>query len=439
MSTESYQVVFTGQVLDGFEEEQVKTSLQDLFNASRERIERLFSPSASSTIKSNLSHDEALIYHQRLTAAGVEVRITEQPRSAVPPAPASEPTADTPAGPATPDAPVASAGTDDRKRAPLTFTGRGGEYFGIWIVNILLTILTLGIYSAWATVRNNQYFYGHTRLNDASFQYLASPITILKGRLIALAVLVAYVVLSELFLEAAIAFAVGFVFLVPWIMIRSLRFRAINSAYRNIRFDFQGRYGQAFMVAFVWPLLNLLCLLLLTPLVLRKTHQFVADGSRYGTTEFELAAPNKAYYLLFGKALLLALGFGVAAWAGARFASPVLGAVIGAVGYLTLFGFFMAGVANLFLNSTQLAEHHFESTLKPGQMVWIYLSNSLLVALTLGLFTPWAKVRMARYRAACTTMLIAGDLDHFVAAEQNRTSALGQELGDAFDVEFAAI
>ena len=72
-------------------------------------------------------------------------------------------------------------------------------------------------------------------------------------------------------------------------------------------------------------------------------------------------------------------------------------------------------------------------------MVWIYLSNSLLVVLTLGLFTPWAKVRMARYRANCTSMVISGDLNHFVAAEQTRTSALGQELGDAFDVEFAAV
>ena len=32
----------------------------------------------------------------------------------------------------------------------IVFTGKASEYFGIWIVNVLLTILTLGIYSAWA-------------------------------------------------------------------------------------------------------------------------------------------------------------------------------------------------------------------------------------------------------------------------------------------------
>ena len=35
-------------------------------------------------------------------------------------------------------------------RAPeqIRFTGSGSEYFGIWIVNLLLTVVTVGIYSA---------------------------------------------------------------------------------------------------------------------------------------------------------------------------------------------------------------------------------------------------------------------------------------------------
>ncbi len=37
-------------------------------------------------------------------------------------------------------------------RHPLNFTGKGSEYFKIWIVNIALSLITLGIYSAWAKV-----------------------------------------------------------------------------------------------------------------------------------------------------------------------------------------------------------------------------------------------------------------------------------------------
>ena len=61
------------------------------------------------------------------------------------------------------------------------FHGQGSEFFRIWIVNLVLTILTLGIYSAWAKVRTKRYFYGNTELAGDRFDYLASPIAILKS------------------------------------------------------------------------------------------------------------------------------------------------------------------------------------------------------------------------------------------------------------------
>src|SRR5271169_4908119 len=75
---------------------------------------------------------------------------------------------------------------------PLRFSGNGAEYFGIWIVNLLLTIVTPGIYSAWAKVRRLQYFYRHTELAGSSFDFHGSPTKILIGRLIALGMLFAY-------------------------------------------------------------------------------------------------------------------------------------------------------------------------------------------------------------------------------------------------------
>ncbi len=448
MSTEQYQIVFSGEVLEGFEPADVKANLQTLFQLSDDQAEKLFGPNPV-VIKSGLSAERAEQYVERLSSAGADVQMKAESNSAVAPEPESvpveasvEPTvepmqAEAAPSPAEPERkPVEN---DDIREAGFQFTGSGKEYFGIWIVNILLTIVTFGIYSAWATVRNNQYFYGNTQVDGSSFQYLAKPLTILKGRLIALAVFAVYVILSEMFVEAALFFAVLFIPVVPWIMIKSLRFRAVNSSFRNVRFDFEGRYGQAFMVTFVWPLLNLFTLLLLTPFVIRKTHEFVASGSRYGTSEFSFNATVGEYYRFFGIALAILLGGVLGAYLGKMTGVPALGVIIGAVAYLALIGYFLAGMANLFINAIQLQDHGFSSDLQPGRMLWIYLSNSVVVALTLGLATPWAKCRLARYRAECTSMLIAGNLDQFVAAEENRTSALGQELGDAFDVGFAGI
>src|SRR6187402_1366842 len=79
---------------------------------------------------------------------------------------------------------VAETAEPRRVLFPFEFRGDGGEYFRIWIVNLLLTIVTLGIYSAWAKVRRLRYFYGNTYLDGHSFEFHGRPLAILKGRLI---------------------------------------------------------------------------------------------------------------------------------------------------------------------------------------------------------------------------------------------------------------
>ena len=44
----------------------------------------------------------------------------------------------------------------------LEFHGSAREYFRIWIVNLCLTLLTFGIFSAWAKVRKKRFAYSHT-------------------------------------------------------------------------------------------------------------------------------------------------------------------------------------------------------------------------------------------------------------------------------------
>ena len=72
------------------------------------------------------------------------------------------------------------------------FKGNAKEWFGIWIVNLLLSIVTLGIYSAWAKVRTKKYFYGNTFVDGRNFDYHATGGQILKGRLIIIAAIIVF-------------------------------------------------------------------------------------------------------------------------------------------------------------------------------------------------------------------------------------------------------
>jgi uncharacterized membrane protein YjgN (DUF898 family) len=51
---------------------------------------------------------------------------------------------------------------------------------------------------------------------------------------------------------------------------------------------------------------------------------------------------------------------------------------------------FHALISNLIWSNTRLGEHRIECNMSPFTLMWISLSNFVLVVLTVGLFMPWA-------------------------------------------------
>lgn len=332
------------------------------------------------------------------------------------------------------------------QRYGFEFTGDGFEYFKIWIVNICLTLLTLGIYSAWAKVRTHRYFYGNTRLAGASFDYLAQPLQILKGRLIAVGALVLYSVLVEMSPAIAAVIVLAFYLLLPLIVVKALAFRARYSAYRNIRFHFEQDYGQALVIYLVLPLLTILTLGLMYPFLKHRMSRFVVNNSAYGRTFFSMRSGADEFYSIYVKGLLLFIGaaiiaailFGIASLFDALKGSQYLASIVMAGVYFVVFAYISTQVTNLIYSTTVLGEnssYRLSSDLDTVQMAWLYFSNTIGIILTLGLFIPWAKVRMAQYRASRLQLEAEADLDRFIAVERENTGAIGDEIGEVFDVE----
>jgi len=346
---------------------------------------------------------------------------------------------------------------------PVQFTGTGPAYFRIWIVNVFLMLLTLGIYSAWAKVRSKRYFYGNTRIDESGFQYLAEPVDILKGRAIAVLILLVYITLTYYWPLADFLFSLLFLVAIPWLAYKSLQFNHRNSAYRNISFQFTGALGEAVQVYIAWPLLGVLTFGILWPVAVHRRKQYVFNNTSFGGQRVESGVTGAQFYPPYLLALLvflaiLFLGLAVLGSGlenlGALFSvdinededvyrlnlpvllngvflfsiiAPVFLAVVAARAIIT------AGINNRIWNNLALDGHRFTSNLNPLALVWIYLSNTLLVVCTLGLASPWAMVRLARYRATHLTMQVTGDLDGFVGALTTSRKATGQEVGDVLD------
>ncbi|SDI16803.1 YjgN family protein [Propionivibrio dicarboxylicus] len=336
---------------------------------------------------------------------------------------------------------------------PLEFTGRGGDYFGIWIVNLLLTLLTLGIYSAWAKVRRLQYFYRNTQLAGASFDYHGNPRAILKGRVIAVAMLIAYQVAGGVHPGLGALVAVALALVLPRLLLRSLQFRLANSSYRGLRFRFDARLKDAYRVFLGWPLLAFVTLYLLAPFCHQRLKQFQHGNAVFGQTRFAFSAPVRAFYALYfkmagalvlGGVLIAVLGVGLHGAAqtlgGGRLGAGLI-AVFPLIALLVLFffirPFFEALSQNLVWNHTQLGEHRFVSTASVWRLFWIRLTNLFAVLFTLGFYHPFAVVRLLRYRLQTVSVLAAGDLGAFVAGSTDPVGATGEEAAELFDIDIA--
>jgi len=345
-----------------------------------------------------------------------------------------------------------------RTALPFEFTGNGFEYFKIWIVNVCLSIVTLGIYSAWAKVRNHQYFYGNTILSGSSFAYLANPIAILKGRLIAFFVFIIYLLISRYYPVESIIFSLLFAILLPWVIVRALTFRARYTSYRNIRFNFKGSYGGALMNFILLPFATLFTLGLLYPYVIQQQTLYILGNHSYGASQFSFSAGAGPFYKVF--LMIILIGIGLAIFMGILSAIfiPLAGGgsdlktaienedysvltIIGAiylftlVFYLYIGAYYIASVTNIIFNNAGIEEHGFTSNLATNDMFMLYLTNTLAILATVGLFIPWAKVRMARYRAGRLKFLAAESLDKFIADESGKVSAMGEEIGEVFDID----
>ena len=349
---------------------------------------------------------------------------------------------------------IAPRAPEESVRHELRFDGNASEYFKIWIVNIALTILTLGIFSAWAKVRSNRYFYGNTVLAGHSFDYHGQPLRILIGRAIALVILLGYSLTVRFAPLAALAWAVVFFFAMPWLVRSSLRFAARNTSYRNIRFEFAGTYFGAMKAFVLWWTLAVFSLFTVLPLAHRARDYYIINNRRFGGKAFSAEIPGRSIYAIYGMAVLfivgsvlLAIALGsiagivgtVASKPGSRAPSAVITAMVVSV-YVAVFLFVSVYVStrtfNLALTQTRLNDTlRFEATLSPWKMIWISFSNLVLVLVSLGLLFPWARIRAMRYTAEHIAMIGTPNMDDFIGAGPSSQGVIGEEVASFFDID----
>lgn len=321
---------------------------------------------------------------------------------------------------------------------PVTFSGRPFEYAWLWARNLVLLLLTLGLYAPWARVYTQRYFLRRTQLAGECLDYHAKPLALLPRYALTWG-LVAGVLgaWAGSRLAGMIALSLALAVL-PLLTYVSLTHRVAHISWGGRRLQFDGRCQGVYQA--MWAPLTGACVvawLLLAALAWSHPGGWFAWG--VVAALWALAMPTfvwvyfqyRQHHLVLGPVRLLWKGQRVAvamlfvralAWLatvsalvvglGAMVLGGVLAAqahispavlAIGSALLLTLVSaavlpYVQARLQNLVWSKTGNRYLRFRSRLSVQDYVWLQLRNTVLVVLTAGLYWPWAAVASRRMR-----------------------------------------
>lgn len=357
----------------------------------------------------------------------------------------------------------------------IEFSGSGSEYFRIWIVNLLLSLITLGLYLPFAKARRLAYFYSNTRIADQALAFHGNPWKMLRGFVLLALLMLAYGVAGQV---SPLVGLLSFLILCavwPALWRASLQFRLANTSWRGLRLGFNGGLAEAYR-AFLptyLPALGSLATafyfseelrspqpgigrplilaftglgLLLFPLTLALIKRYQHQHYTLAAQQTRMQLGNGPFYLLTLKTLLWSMAY-----------SAVATSVIGTVTYLSggsmlllipllgiayvgafslLWPYYIVRLQNLLWNATRSEALRFDSKLLLREYALLNLKNWLLTALTLGLYRPFAAVNSARLRLEAVSLRIEGELDDWVAMQtESQLDATGEAAGDFFGID----
>ena len=355
---------------------------------------------------------------------------------------------------------IAQQNTEDESAGhKITFSGSAGEYFRIWIVNLFLTIITLGVYAAWAKVRTKKYFYANTKLDGESFDYLASPLDILKGNLIIGGAFILFQVTAVTLPILSLLILLAFLAAFPFLIYKSLCFSARNTAFRNIRFKFYGSLKESYKVFLLLPICIPLTMGLIAPYWNFRLKKYFYENFSFGSARNKFTGTPGFFY----ETMLLAMGVMILIMIGLIIIIAAVGVVIAAIQGeasrdmrvmqgiivpLTILFYIFAIVISTVLKTfiyVKLTNYSFENTsigdikikseYTTKSLIWIRMTNIAAIIFSVGILAPWAIIRTFKYMSENIIVFSDMNLDRFTASKDVNVSAIGESAADFFDME----
>lgn len=298
-----------------------------------------------------------------------------------------------------------------------TFNGTGGQLFAIQIVNVLLCIVTLGLYYPWAKVNTLRFLYEETTFMGDQFVFHGTGKQLFIGFIKVVGIFLLLGFMMGIMMRFApvlgvLTFYAAMIVLIPVAVHGALKYRMSHTSWRGIYFGYRGDLVELIKKYVIGFILTIVTFGIYGAWFAMDLQRYVTGHIRAGSVKFGFDGQGGEYFKIFFLGYLLTI------------------LTLGIYGF-----WWMKNIFNFMADHTYLEhegnEYYFHGGSTAGQVFRLSIGNMLLVFFTLGIGTPWAIVRTIRYQMRNMMLHGAFDPSGIEQTEPAFTDATGDALGEA--------
>lgn len=303
----------------------------------------------------------------------------------------------------------------------LNFSGKGSGYLGIWALNFILTIVTLGLYYPWAKEKMRKYIWNETSFKNDRFQFHGTGKEMFKGFIkVYLFFVIFYVALigaqyshsPKLLFGVFITLYLALFLLIPFAIFGAWRYRTSRTSWRGIYFSFDAKLSEFCKLYFKELFLTIITFGIYSFWMQINIRKYILNHTKLGNYRFSYTGNGGDY---FGLSLLG-----------------------GFLSVITLYIYIPAFIKSIFefhVNNTELEGQSFKSTLRNSEIYGVLIVNFLLLIFTLGIAFPWVFIRTMKMYMNNIQLPENVDYDNIKQDADNYTDATGDDFLDTLDLD----
>ena len=302
----------------------------------------------------------------------------------------------------------------------LKFHGEGGALFGIVIINILLTFVTLGLYYPWARAKLLKYYYSQTEFAGSRFEFLGTGREMFIGFIKAVAILlVIYAVLiGGVMGKMPLLILVGYLMIfaiIPFAIHGALRYRLSRTTWRGIHFGYHGDLRELAKLFFKNLGLTLITCGLYGMWMMVNLHKYTQNNIRLGNAQVKFEGDGMDLFVIYIKGYLL----------------TILTLGIYSFWWITEMHKFYIVHTSIIQDGN---EYPVNTHINGLDFLKLSLMNVLIFIFTLGIGEPWVRVRTMRYFIDNMEIGAGFDPDTLVQTEGDYKDATGDDMLSMMDL-----